>query len=157
VYFDDGTLLAIANIFNNPGVSFSQGANPKDLPGGNQATPQFEVTQGFAANSDPAVQPNGVGPGEQLGILFNLQGGQTHATVIDELTDGTLRIGIHAQGFASGGSESFVNNKVPVPEPATMLISVLGLLGVGVAGRRGSKGRGQRAWSGEWRAEGVER
>ena len=37
VYFDDGSLLAIALVSNSPGVDFSQLASPANLPGG--ATP----------------------------------------------------------------------------------------------------------------------
>jgi hypothetical protein len=114
VYFDDGSLLGIASVFNGTGVDFSQGANPGDLPGGNDISPPFVTTAGFSADSEPPAQPNGVNPGETLGILFNLQTGQTFADVLAELGDGTLRIGIHVQGFADGGSESFVNTPVPI-------------------------------------------
>lgn len=62
VYFDDGTLLAIATIANGAGVSFSQGASPSNLPGGTAIG--FNVTAGFSADADPPVQRNGVNPGE---------------------------------------------------------------------------------------------
>lgn len=133
VYFDDGTLLGIAGLIDNDdaalgsygdaGVDFSQDASPPDLPGGN--TVGFQVTAGFLADSDPPAQPNGVNPYETLGIVFNLQAGGTFADVVSELTTGELRIGIHVQGFAGGGSESFVN--VPVPEPGSALLLALGL------------------------------
>src|SRR5262245_61166593 len=35
VYFDDGSLLALASITNGPGVDFSALANPRNLPGAN--------------------------------------------------------------------------------------------------------------------------
>ena len=77
IYFDDGSLLGIAEIDNSdPGVSFSQYANPSNLPGANNALPSFITTAGFSMDSDSPVQPNGVNPGEQLGIIFALQGGQ---------------------------------------------------------------------------------
>jgi hypothetical protein len=73
VYFDDGTLLGISQVINGgPGVDFSQGASPGNLPGGNALSPAFETTAGFSADSNPPVQPNGVNPGESLTILFFL-------------------------------------------------------------------------------------
>jgi hypothetical protein len=141
VYFDDGTLLGIATISGSAGVSFSQGASPPNLPGADLASPPFQTTAGFSADSDPAVQPNGVNPGESLTITFDLKPGGTLDAVLAELADGRLRIGIRAQGFASGGSESFVNH--PLPEPG-----VLALLGAG-AGLAVGRGRGRpptRVW-----------
>ena len=131
IYFDDGALLGIASIDNGDGVavSFSQDANPGDLPGGGK---DFNTTAGFSADSDPAVQPNGVNPGESVGILFNLIDGQSYDDVLSNLSNEDLRIGIHVQGFADDGSESLVNNDV-VPEPSTILIwSILGGLGFAV-------------------------
>jgi len=128
VYFDDGTLLGIASIINAPGlVEFSQLATPPDLPGGNLAVPPFVTTLGFSADSDPPVQPLGVNPGESLGIIFNLQPGGTFADVVDELESGVLRIGIHVQGFSSGGSESFINDGTTViPAPGALILGGIG-------------------------------
>lgn len=134
IYFDDGTLLGIASISQPGGVSFSQYASPPDLPGGNNISPPFQTTAGFLADSNPPVQPNGVNPGEWLGITFNLRSGGTYADVLSEQGDGTLRVGIHVQGYAGGGSESFVNT--PVPLPAAVWLMGSGLLGLGALGRR---------------------
>jgi hypothetical protein len=131
VYFDDGALLSIFAIEGSAGVEFSQYATPHNLPGGNNVTPHFETTAGFSVDSDPPVQPNGVNPGEWLGITFDLQSGGTFTNVIADLASRDLRIGIHVQGFASGGSESFVNNGVVIPAPGAL---VLGSIGVGLAG-----------------------
>jgi len=137
VYFDDGTLLGIASIDDSdPGVSFAAPASPGNLPGANNASPPFVTTTGFSADSNPPVQPNGVNPGKTLSITFNLQGG-TFADVLTDLTDGSLRIGIHVQGYDTGGSESFVNN--PVPVPAAFWLFGSGLLGLAGIARRRSK------------------
>jgi hypothetical protein len=142
VYFDDGNLFGIASIINTPTlVEFSQLASPPDLPGGNLVVPPFEVTEGFSADSDPPAQPLGVNPGESLGIIFDLQASTTFTDVLNNLESGELRIGIHVQGFASGGSEAFVNNGIvdgdgdgdgdggpdgKIPAPGALLLCSIG-------------------------------
>jgi hypothetical protein len=139
VYFDDGTLLEMASLIDaddgvggDSNVDFTQSASPPDLPGGNNVTPPFITTAGFLADSDPEVQPNGVNPGESLGIIFNLQTGGTFSDVLAELGSGDLRIGIHVQGYASGGSESFVNS---IPDATTLFLLGSACL-IGFAGLR---------------------
>lgn len=130
LYFDDGSLLDIALVNNSSGVNFSQGSSPPDLPGRNNVTPGFRTTAGFSADSNPPTSPNGVNPGETLGILFNLLPGQSFSSVIDALSlagvPGGLRIGLHVQSFGNGGSESFINVATPVPEASQWLMLLLG-------------------------------
>ena len=131
IYFDDGTLLAIASITDSGGgVAFAAPASPGNLPGGNNASPAFVTTAGFSADSDAPVSANGVNAAtEWVKINFTLQGGQTFADTIAALTNGNLRIGLHVQAIgATNGSDSFVNK--PVPEPTTLLLSAIGLAGV---------------------------
>jgi hypothetical protein len=103
-----------------------QNADPPDLPGGDTLTPPFETTEGFSADSEPPTEPNGVNPDQWLKIIFDLIDGQTHADTLAALEDGSLRIGIRVQGYASEGSESFVN----VPEPALTLLLAGSFLGL---------------------------
>lgn len=140
VYFDDGSLLQIASILNTPSmVAFSESADPPNLPGASNASPPFQAT--FSADADAPAPTNGVNPGESLGILFDLQTGTTFADVLADLADGSLRVGIHVQSFATGGSESFVN--VPGPGPLTLLALGFGGVALGRRWRLPSAGRAQ--------------
>lgn len=131
VYFDDGALLRIASIINTASkVEFSQLANPGDLPGGNNISPAFEVTESFSADSDSPINSNGMNLEEELGILFDLEAGKTYGDVLSDLESTALRIGIHVQGFDDGKSESFVKNRI-IPGAGAIF---LGSIGVGLVG-----------------------
>lgn len=143
IYFDDGSLLAIASLVDaddgvggHAGVDFSEGASPQNLPGANNVSPAFQVTTGFLADSDSPPSINGINAGEWLDINYTLQGTQTVADVIDELSTGALRIGIHVQAFSTGGSESFVNGPAVVPVPAAAWLFGSALLGLAGLKRR---------------------
>ncbi|TWU14530.1 PEP-CTERM motif protein [Symmachiella macrocystis] len=161
VYFDDdGNLASIASLIDaddgvggDLGVDFSPGANPPNIPARNNISPSFDVTVGLLADSDAPAQPNGVNPGEQLTVIMNLMSGVTFADTVAAIdlagAAGGLRIGIHVQGFASGGSETFVN--IPpdlpppppapgvVPEPSSMLLMAMGMFGLAGYGWRKRK------------------
>lgn len=90
---------------------------------------------------------NGVNPGESLGILFNLQPGFSNpmfTAILADLKSRSLQVGIHAQGFSGGGSESesFVNEAVP--EPLTML-GAGAAIGMGALMKRRQAGQQKKA------------
>ena len=134
IYIDDGGFLSsIASIDDSdPGVSFSAGASPGNLPSANSASPSFQATSSLSADSDPKVQPNGVNPGETLDIFYALLAGVSFDDVIAAILGGDLRVGIHVQGFAGGGSESFVNTPAPVPLPGGIVFLLTALGGMGL-------------------------
>ena len=133
IYFDDDVpILSFAGFTQSAGVSFAAEATPPNLPGGND--PLYHFSSNYSYDSSSPIQPMGVNPGESLGITFNLI---NSGDVFSALTSSSLRVGIHVQGFANGGSESFINNTVaPVPEPTTMLLFGTGLIGLAAIGRR---------------------
>jgi hypothetical protein len=155
IYFDDGTLLGIASVTNSGGgVSFSEGASPGDLPGGNAV--DFNNSGGFfSADSNSPAAPNGVDSStEWVRILFNLTNGQdfddTIAAMNLSLANpgvdvlGGLRIGLHVQAIGAQ-SDAFVNTGTErpgqsVPDGGTTLV-LLGsaMAGLGFIMRKSSK------------------
>jgi PEP-CTERM motif-containing protein len=132
-YWDDGALASIFSIMGSSGVSFASPATPSNLPGGSSVTPPFVAT--FSVGANNPAPTNGVNPGESLTVRFNLASGQTFASAIQAIDSGALRIGVHVQSFASGGSEGFVN---VIPEPGTFALLGGGLLSLALARRRRS-------------------
>jgi hypothetical protein len=145
IYFDDGTLLAIASITDSGGVAFAGLANPENLPGGNDASPPFTTTQGFYADSDSPIISRGVNAAsEWVKINFSLQDDQTFADTLNSLNNGSLRIGLHVQAIGTQeGSDSYINKTgggspdPDVPDGGST-IALLGsaLLGVGFLRRK---------------------
>jgi hypothetical protein len=134
IYFDDGTLLGISQIFDSPDdVDFVHGASPGDLPSGENLNPDFEATVSFNLGAASPPPKKGVNPGEEVSILFDLIGGQDFDDVINAIFDGSLRIGMHVISIHEDqNSESFVNT----PEPATLGFLALGSLVILLRKRR---------------------
>ncbi len=132
IYFDDGSLLGFASIDESlPLVDFDEqdvgSVSPPDLPGGNSITPQFNATGMFSIEPDNPQPKWGVEPAEWVSLTYTLQNNQTYDDVLDELSTGELRIGMHVIAFDSEGSESFVNKTYnEVPEPATLMLLAAG-------------------------------
>lgn len=137
IYFDNGLSGALSGpisfVDGIGNVAFSSGAAPGNLPGGIP----YGFSSDLSADSDAPVQPKGVNPGEQIGL--SLSG--NYADVASYLNGGDLRIGLHVQGFADGGSESFINNtpdpvSAVVPAPGSVLLAGIGISFVGFLRKR---------------------
>lgn len=156
IYFDDGTLLAIdlPLIDSGAGVDFTNiGVSPGTLPAGNEASPPFVTTAGFAVDVVKKTQ-DGIENKmdgavlEFLTIRYDLQSGKTFDDTIrslnGEIVDGgapALRVGLHVRAFSNGGSESFLNDvasvpAAPVPEADAYALVALGMGWVGLLAYR---------------------
>lgn len=126
----------------SPGVSYSIGASPPNLPVG--TVYDFYTTIG--ADSVPPVQPNGIDMvGEYVTWSFTMASGITYENVISAIDAGVLRFGLFVPGY-SGGSSSFINScglggcQTPaVPLPASLWLMFGAIGGLAWMSRRGRK------------------
>jgi hypothetical protein len=121
VYFDDGTILAQSSVYNSLGGSTSftgMGANPSNLPSGENVVPPFVATTGFSADAvgNPSVGVDTAA--DILGLSYTLQSGLGYLDTVAALADGSLRIGLHLRSIGDAeDSDAFVNSPPPPPPP----------------------------------------
>ncbi len=126
IYFDGNVLKKLVSIKQlTSQVCFKTGSvTPPNLPGGNGIYPPFEAVKSLSVAAKNPSPKYGINPGEQIKLVYTLNG--AFDDVVAALIRGDLRIGLHAQAFCNGGSESFVNCKIP--ELGSLAAISLGLL-----------------------------
>ena len=101
-------------------TAFNKTPSPGDLPSGNLLVPPFVADKEFSIGAASPPPWRGVNNGDTLNewvtISFQLSGDLT--TLLGELNNGTLRVGLHVIGLPDGSSES----AILIPEPATVLL-----------------------------------
>lgn len=125
VFFDTGSNAnLLSNLITNSGnsgtVGFTKDSSPGNLPQAANLATSFS-TDFSASSNNGGGNKWGVQGGESLGIAFN----GNYNSVVSALNNGSLRLGLHVQALPNGASDSYVAE--PVPEPTTMLGSVLAL------------------------------
>jgi hypothetical protein len=151
VYFEDGSLLRLAQILDNPdAVDFWQDKiNPGNLPSWENLDPDFHATLALSVDTEKNAA-SGVNGGETLGLVFDLINQKTFSDVLAAINLGftnpdpgptpkySLRVGLHVGDFGPNGeSQSFIMSP-PVPLPGAVLLGSLGL-GVAACRLRGRK------------------
>jgi hypothetical protein len=130
IYFDDddaspyllqtGVILSDSDPIGGTGVRYQNLALGGNLPDSNNSMPgggDFDEDFNFVPQSAGGASNNGIGVNEWAGFEFALAGSQTFAGLLDAIANGSFFVGFHVQAFASGGSESFINNPTPTPDP----------------------------------------
>lgn len=137
IVFQGPSLTGIVEILGTPSeVAFAAQSPAQNFPGGHAILPAFEGD--FEAAAAPPRAHSGMGAGESLAIVLAIASGLDFGDVVDALASGELRIGLRAQAFVSGGSETLVNLPVHTPEPATALLLAAGSLALGLRRRAGA-------------------
>ncbi len=128
IYFDDGSLLGVADVNGSAGTSFSEVfPGPGNIPGAELLDPPFDANREFSIGAENPPPENGVNPpplNEWVMVSFELVEDGTLQGVIDELNAGILRVGVHIISLPDGSSEA----AIAIPEPATLTLFALGAL-----------------------------
>jgi hypothetical protein len=143
IYFDfDSSLMNTASIFSQVGTDFTLGANPPNLPGGNNPNILFSADEAVDAVGNPSKGIDTAA--DSTTIRFNLGAGKTLADINSALAAGTFRMGLHVRaigcpagvtGCKKGESDSFVTTGV-VPEPTTYAALAAAVAGTLAIARR---------------------
>jgi hypothetical protein len=127
IYFDfiPELSLSLATINNGYGVDFQTSpVKPKNLPGGQDLDPVFICDLSVGAKGPGPLK--GINPYESLELIMNYDASYD---LLSALGSEYLRVGLHAQSFSGGYSESFINvlsDPHGIPEPGTIPLLLAG-------------------------------
>lgn len=122
IYFEDGVLDGIAGFEFGSDTLFEETKKPGNLPAGSNLSSKFVTA--YSADAIPPAPFTGIGPGQELTIIMDLDEGAGLEDLIGQINDNSLRIGIHVIALPDGSSFSAVS----VPEPSTIVILGVGSL-----------------------------
>jgi hypothetical protein len=147
IWFDDVTFntdpifAPVENIYiplnpeikPSPGVEFTRKSTMDSPPGSQTVKPSFGVT--FSSSSTSPDYWNGVNkPGEWVTFRWLLADNRTFQEAVHAVSNGDLRIAVKMQGYADGGSETFIF--VPAPASAVGGFGLLAFAGLSTLGGR---------------------
>lgn len=137
IYFSDvdGLFTPPPVIITETGVDYVAGsANPGNLPGANNANPDFEVTAMLLADIDNGQggNANGIQIGDLLVLGLNFAAGNTFTDLLSRINSGAFRVGLHVRSLNGNASDSFVSKPsttvVPLPAGLPLMLAGLGAL-----------------------------
>lgn len=127
IFFEDGVLDGIAGFEFGEDTLFEETTNAANFPAGKSLSNDFETA--YSADAIPPAPFTGIGPGEELTVIMDLDEGADFADLLVQLDDKSLRIGVHVIALPDGSSFSAVSDSpCAIPEPATILILGIGSL-----------------------------
>jgi hypothetical protein len=123
IYFEDGVLDGIVGFDFSSETQFVADARPTNLPAKNELEPSFMTA--YSAGAESPAPHNVLDPGEELTIFLALDTGTAFSDLLDQLHDGTVRVGLHVIKLPNASNCSAINTIVN-PEPCTILLLGLG-------------------------------
>lgn len=127
IFFEDSLLDGIAGFDFGSDTLFEETEKPGNLPAGKSLSHDFETA--FSIVAIPPSPFNGIGIGDELTIIMNLEPGATFDDLIQQINDKSLRIGAHVIALPDGtGFSAMCVPPDSVPEPSTVAILGIGSL-----------------------------